>query len=129
MSYPILDADFKAALDLADISRKMDEGLLSDNGSQRWAVALNAVPGFMAQLIRVPIAYWMRVYEGENGEIHLARVKCPCGEAPLVEEGTRRECECQRSYIYLGRDKLYVTNSPKQRAQARWERIVEDWRS
>lgn len=87
-----------------------DAGLRGDDRTQRWGVALKAIPGYMAALRRVPPNYWTEEFE-EAGEVHLARVRCTCGADVLVEEGGKRECggeECERIFIYLGRDKLYV---------------------
>lgn len=85
-------------------------GLLSDDRPQRWAVGLKAVPGFMAALRRVPPTHWETEFAGEAGSVHLARVRCTCGNELLIEEGAKRDCteECERIFVYLGRDKLYV---------------------
>lgn len=94
-----------------------EAGLRGDDRTQRWGVALKAIPGFMAALKRVPRGYWTEEFE-EGGTVHLARVRCTCGAEVLVEEGGKRDCdgeECERIFIYLGRDKLYVANSPVDR--------------
>lgn len=89
-----------------------DAGLRGDDRVQRWGAGIKAVPGFMAALARVPSTHWLQEFAGEQGEVHLARVRCTCGNEVLVEEGGKRDCECPRIFIYLGRDKLYVANSP-----------------
>lgn len=122
---PLYGPNFKIEMSVVD----------ADGGSaQRWLWMLR-VPGFIDQFQRVPVDYWTADTQTEDGEeLMVATVRCPCGEAPIVEHGVARECVCQRLYLYFGdrplrdrpsRARLLVGNSPKHRPKPRWERIAD----
>jgi hypothetical protein len=100
---------------------------------ERLLLALRVVPGFMQRVKQVPANFWQAETAGEQNEVPVARVRCPCGHERIVEitmecDGQASDGEpCRRFYMYLGQ-RLYVTGGPKDRRPP-WLAITDGWRS
>lgn len=101
---------------------------IDDHRAGTWMWMFKAFPAMMAELDRVPETHWSSEFAGDGEEqVQLASVRCPCGETPLVELHQMRPCACERQFLYLKPDGLYVANSPKRRRaqKPRWEEIAD----
>jgi hypothetical protein len=73
---------------------------------------LLSVPSVARAFKAIPWAYWTREvgqtqeHDGSFTEVAVARVRCPCGQEPLVELGQLTECGCERFFAFGGRQVL-----------------------
>lgn len=64
------------------------------------------LPGFLAQFTgRVPDEFYS-LDRDEDDDDPMAVIACPCGGTPSVPVGQIRGCDCERVFIYTGREVL-----------------------
>lgn len=94
---PVVHHDPAASYDALD--RKQPHRL----GFMQFA---RAIPGYASQYTgRVPPAFYFQV------SVEEVDVACPCGHVPRCYWMVPKECECDRFFVYTGRD-VRVANGP-----------------